>query len=86
MARTKGSIKHTHYNYKVVEQKTDIHKETYRHFTTQKQMQDYYGLPRTAVYYMISRPQNRKRDDKIIITKLDEPLPIYNTTCTTIDY
>ncbi len=71
MPREKGSKNLSNYKYSV----DDGVKKNY--FITQKDIEREYNLKRTAIYFMINKPERRKDHKGLIIEKLEKPMPVY---------
>lgn len=81
MTRTKGNTNDKNYKYEVKETMTD--KTLY--FKNQQAIVNHYGLPRTAIYFMINRPDARKSKDNLEIIKLEPPKPVYEMSIETTE-
>ena len=71
MPREKGSKNLSNYKYSV----DDGVKKNY--FITQKDIEREYNLKRTAIYFMMNKPDKRKEHKGLIIKKLEKSLPVY---------
>ncbi len=71
MPRSKGSRNLTNYKYTV-----DNGNEL-KYFICQKDIEKFYDLKRTAIYFMLNQPEKRKDHKGLKINKLEEPLPVY---------
>lgn len=77
MPRLANTPNKTDYKYKV-EELNNVRKiinTTY--FLTQKQIQDKYNLKRSAIYFMLYKPEKILKNTNFIITKLDIKLPVF---------
>jgi len=77
MPRTNGSKNNTDYKYKVetLNEEGDVTSTDY--FVTQTEVQNFTGLKRSAVYFMIHHPEKRKDHLNYKIEKMAVPLPVY---------
>tara|TARA_R110000787_G_scaffold13121_3_gene41564 strand:+ start:372 stop:647 length:276 start_codon:yes stop_codon:yes gene_type:complete len=75
MPRTIGTKNKSAYRYQL----TDKNITTYH--ITQKEIQDKYNLSRTAIYFLLHKPEKTINAHNIEVVKLDTPLPIYDREC-----
>ncbi len=71
MPREKGSRNLNDYKYSVDDGNSK------KFFIRQKDIEIMYNLKRTAIYFMINKPERRKDHKGLIIEKLEKPMPVY---------
>tara|TARA_R110002072_G_scaffold41120_1_gene115934 strand:- start:5404 stop:5697 length:294 start_codon:yes stop_codon:yes gene_type:complete len=78
MPRTTGSKNNQDYKYKVEKLNEEGEVISCDYYVTQGDIQQKYGLKRSAVYFIINNPNMRKTNDFIKIKKLEQPMPVFN--------
>lgn len=75
MPRETGSKNKSFYRYSVYCASSDCT----NFFISQKEIEKYYDMKRTAIYFLLNKKDRLKDHKGLIMTKLEDKLPVYET-------